>query len=77
MLTLPRAGGLPPTWGNPTAWPSLVELTMQNNQLAGPLPQTWAHSAAFSLLETLDLEGKCLTLCNLLKELKIGRRLED
>lgn len=53
-------GKLPPSWGAPGMFASLVNLFLANNSLQGGLPASWMGPSSFPNLAFLDLAGNML-----------------
>lgn len=58
------SGALPPEWGEPGAFPALLELDMSFNLLNGSIPDAWgAAGPAFASLLSLQVSGQAGCCC--------------
>ena len=59
---MPLKGTLPTTWGSPTAFQQLQQLTLSGmHNITGSYPASWQQSVAFPGLQSMDLGNNSLT----------------
>ncbi len=54
-------GTLPSSWGSPEAFTTLVQLSLEGNQLSGTLSPQWASSSTFQRLNSLYIGSNCIS----------------